>query len=354
MERAMKELLETGGEPAVSILCPLDTRRPGNPRDPRVLANLRDRAADRVASTLDGPAASSLISRIDDSIASIDLAHPSPSVAVLVAPEITRVLPLDEVVEPRVTVGRSFATHDLVAALARHIRGRALVLAQTNTRCIDVTGHELFEHRDEVFPVAVEPPTEADAPHRDFPLDEHEHAEAVKFVFRAVDHALGALQKRDARPLVLMGTERDLAYFEGVTNYRTHVVGRVYGSHERDTLDEIGALTRSVLAEHAEAQQQATCDDLREALGTGAVSGIADVWKVARDGRARVLVVEDGYRFDAIVVDGELVAAPNGDASAFDAVDDAVDAVIRQGGEVVPVSAGRLGDLGGIASLLRY
>jgi hypothetical protein len=61
MERAMKELLETGGEPAVSILCPLDTRRPGNPRDPRVLANLRDRAADRVASTLDGPAASSLI-----------------------------------------------------------------------------------------------------------------------------------------------------------------------------------------------------------------------------------------------------------------------------------------------------
>ncbi len=35
MERAtMKQLTDTGSEPAITILCPLDTRRPGNPRDP--------------------------------------------------------------------------------------------------------------------------------------------------------------------------------------------------------------------------------------------------------------------------------------------------------------------------------
>jgi hypothetical protein len=350
----MKQLTETRGEPAVSILCPLDTRRPGNPHDPRVLAGLRDRAVEAIEAVLRGREASSLIARIDDAIASVDLEHPSPGIAVLVAPGVSRVLSLDNVVEPHVVVGKTFATHDLVAALARHLRGRVLVLAQARTRCIDVTGDDAFEHHDDGFPVEVEPPTEADAPHRDFPLDEHEHAEAAKFVFRAVDHALATMQRRDVRPLVLMGTERDVAYFEGVTNWRVYVVGRVYGNYERDTVTEIGQRAGAAFAEHAETQQQATRDEIRESLGTRAVSGIADVWQVARDGRGHRLVVEDGFRFNARVVDGALEAAPEGEAGAFDAVDDVVDAVIRQGGEVVPMRAGSLSDLGQVALLVRY
>jgi hypothetical protein len=164
MKRAtMKQLTETRGEPAVSILCPLDTRRPGNPHDPRVLAGLRDQAVEGIEAVLRGREASSLIARIDDAITSVDLEHPSPGIAVLVA-----------------------------------------------------------------------------------------------------------------------------------------------------------------------------------------------VWQVARDGRGHRLVVEDGFRFNARVVEGALEAAPEGEAGAFDAVDDVVDAVIRQGGEVVPMRAGSLSDLGQVALLVRY
>ena len=88
-------------------------------------------------------------------------------------------------------------------------------------------------------------------------------------------------------------------------------------------------------------------------MTTGAVSGIVDVWRLACGGRGHRLVVEDGYRFHARVVDGKLEPASTTESGAFDAVDDAVDAVIRQGGEVVPVSAGSLSDLGRIALLLR-
>jgi hypothetical protein len=352
-DTTMKQLAGTRG-PAVSLLCPLDTNRPGNPHDPRVLASLRDEAVRKLAALGPDDAGTALIARIDEAIASVDLTHPSPSVAVLAAPGVTRVLPLDGRVEPQVVVASSFATNELVAALRTAAPARVVVLAQGRTRCFDVTGDNVVERRDAGFPVEVEPPTEADTPQRDFPLAESERAEAVKFVFRAVDHALSKVQHRDRRPLVTVGTGRDLAYFDEVTNWRAAIIGRVQGNHERDTPAEIGRLVRPVLAEHAREEEERACTMIREAIGTTAVWGIDEVWRAAQEGRGRRLVVEDGYQFDARVVDGTLVGADEHGTGVFDAVDDAIDAVLRYGGEVVPVSAGPLSDRGHVALLCRF
>jgi hypothetical protein len=350
----VKELTENAGEPAVSILCPLDTKRPGNTRDPRLLAQLRNEAVARLDGVCPDGEVTAMSARIDDAIATLDLGHPSEGVAVLVAPGSSRVLPLEATVEPRVVVGRTFATHDLVAALLQPQRARVLVLAQGMTRCFDLTGDSVVERRSDGFPVEVEPPTEQDTPHRDFPMDEHERAEATKFVFRVVERALTELQRRAPRPLVLVGTDRDLAYFDEVSAWSRAVVGRVAGNHERATASEISRLVQPLLAEHAREEQRRACDEAREAVGTRAVAGIAGVWSAAREGRGRRLLLEDGFRFQGRDDDGTLNEAPAGESGAFDAVDDVIDAVLRHDGDVVPVPAGALGDLGHVALLLRF
>jgi hypothetical protein len=350
---SIKDLVRLHQAPAVSIVCPLDARRPGNEHDPAVLRELRNEAVDNVTALLQGSAADSLVARIDEALGSIDLEHPGAGVAVLVSPDVSQVIALDVPVEPRVVVGERFAIRDLVSAVSRSARARIIVLSQQKSRCFDLSGAEIVERLDFGFPVEVVPPTETDTPHRDFPLDEHEHAEAAKFVFRAVNHALGALARQDPRPLVLVGVERDLAYFDQVADLRADVAGRVHGNHQRDTPEAISLLVQPVLAEREHQQQREACDEVREAIGAHAVSGIADTWLAARTGRGHRLVVENEYCFPARLVEGELEAAPEG-AETRDAVEDIVEEVIRHDGDVVFVPAGSLTDLAHIALLTRY
>jgi hypothetical protein len=350
----VEQLAQLGGGPAVSIMCPLDTVRPGNLLDPGVLRELRDRAADRVRAAVSGSAAASLISRIDDALSTVDLEHPTPGVAVFVSPDVTRIIPLDSPVEPEVVVGEHFAIRGVLAALARRRRARAVVLSQAMTRCVDLTGGERRERFDFGFPVEVQPPVEADTPHRDYPLAEHERAEAAKYVFRSVDRALQALQHRDERPVVLLGAERDLAYFDEITGRGADVIGRVPGDYERETVSAIADLVEPVLDAHQLEQQQHACAQAREAIGTRAVAGITDVWAAARGGRGHQLLVEDEFRYPAHVVGDDLEPTRAEDGDAFDAVEHAVEEVVRHGGEVVVVPGDSLLDLGRIALLTRY
>jgi hypothetical protein len=318
------QLAKMRGTPAVSILCPLDTQRPGNRHDPSALVALCDRATEQVRARLSGRAASSMISRIDEARAGIDFEHPTPGVAIFVSPDVSRVIALDSPVDPDVVVAERFAIRGLVTALQHRRRARVVVLSQAKTRCVDLTGDTATERLDFGFPLEIQPPVEADTPHRDFPLDEHEHAEAAEFVFRAVDDALAALQQHDERPLVLLGSERDLAYYDEITAQSASIIGRLHGNYERQTADAIADLVQPVLDAHRLALQQHACAEVREAIGSRAVAGMVETWTAARAGRGHQLVVEDTFRYPARVVDHALAPAQDNDPGAIDAVEDVV------------------------------
>jgi Bacterial archaeo-eukaryotic release factor family 3 len=349
----IERLAKLDGTPAVSIYCPLDVRRPGNDQDPAVLAGLRERAADRVRELTPEPVARQVISKLDDAIATVDLRHPTPGVAVFVSPDTADVITLESAGDAQVAVGPRFALLHLVTAQQRLPFARVLVLSQARTRCIDITGPRATERRDFGFPVTIVAPTEADTPHRDFPLGEHETDEAVKFVLRAVDAALTPLHHRDPRPLAVLGAERDLAYFDQIKSAQFSVIGRLAGNYERDTVDEIAGRARPLLDTHRNAGVDRACEEVRDALGSHAVAGVADVWDAARSGRGRRLVVEEGYAASARIAGDAAVVAGDG-TGTIDAVEDVVVEVLRHGGEVVVARPGDLQDLGHVALLTRY
>jgi hypothetical protein len=229
-----------------------------------------------------------------------------------------------------------------------------VVLSQAKTRCIDLNGDHASQRLDFGFALEVQPPVEADTPHRDFPLSEHEHAEAAKFVVRAVDRALDGLQHRDARPLVLLGAERDLACFDEIASQPAHVIGHLHGDYERESADAIAELVRPVLDTHQLEHEQQACAAAREAIGSHAVAGIIDTWRAARAGCGHQLLVEDEFRYPARVVVDALERASDDHPGAFDAVEDTVEEVVRHGGDVLVVSRDSLADVGRIVLVTRY
>ena len=129
MKKDTVELAQARGTPAVTIMCPLDAHRPGNPHDPAVLTELRNRAEARVRANMSGREASSMVSRIDDALRALDLEHPAPGVALFVSPDMSRHIRLDVPVAPEVVVGERFAIRGLLQALQKRPRASRGALA---------------------------------------------------------------------------------------------------------------------------------------------------------------------------------------------------------------------------------
>jgi hypothetical protein len=343
--------------PAVSILAPLQRHHPGNPEDPVLLRDLADEAVRRVRGELGARGSEEIVQRLHDAVDSVDWRNPTDGLALFVAPGESRVLELPFPVAPRIAVDQTFATRDLVRGLARRPRYRLLVLGEKPTRLFEGQGANLVECRAGGFPCFVEGARGEPLASGGFPVHSSRAEAQHRAFFRQVDQALTAVTANDPLPLVVAGIERDLAYFDEVTSHSTRVVGRIEGNYEDAGPADLARLAAPLIDRYAAAQRDATIGELVEAVGPGrALVGIKSAWSAARAGRARLLVVEDDFAYPAREVDGTL--EPAGDAARPGVIDDAVDELIEtvldEGGDVVVVEPGALGVHGPVALLLRY
>jgi Bacterial archaeo-eukaryotic release factor family 3 len=343
--------------PVVTILAPTQRQLPGNSQDPIRLRDLADEAVRRLQAELGARDAGEVLGGIHDAVASVDWNHPADGLAVFVAPGESRVLQLPFSVPARVAVDHRFMTRDLVRGIARSPRYRMLVLAEQPTRLFAGRGATLAEHEGDGFPVAMDRVRGEPAGHQDFPEHNSRSAAEHKAFFREVDQALKVVADADPQPLVIAGAQRDLAFFDEITAHGASIAGRVHGNYENANLRELAELAAPLVDAHAAAQRAAAIAELDEAVGTGkALAGIKPAWGAAREGRARMLFLENDYVYPAREVDGRL--EPAGDASAPGVIDDAadelIDVVLDKSGEVMIADPGELGEHGPVALLLRF
>ncbi len=343
--------------PAVTILTPTQRQLPGNTEDPIRLRDLADEATRRLEGELGKRDAADVVQGIRDAVASVDWNHPTDGLAIFVAPGESHVLQLPFAVPARVAVEPRFMTRDLLRGVERSPRYRMLVLGEQPTRLFAGQGAALDEHTADGFPVAFDRVRGEPAGHQDFPqrnaIAETEH----KAFFRDVDQALKAVADADPTPLVVSGPERDLAFFDEVTNHGSSIVGRVPGNYENASPRELAELAVPLIDAYAAAERATAIAGVSEGVGTGkTLVGIKPAWAAAREGRARVLFLENDYVYPAREVDEGL--EPAGDASAPGVIDDAadelIDVVLGKSGEVVIVDPGDLGEHGPVALLLRF
>lgn len=361
----LEKLARAHAFPAVTILLPTQRERPGNPEDPLRLRHLVDRATERLLREHDRREVAPLVERLNAAAASVDFTHPGDGLAILATADQAHVFAVPFALPERVVVNETFATRDLLLGVHRTPRYRVLVLSAKRSRLLEGSGQHLREVTRGGFPAEIEAPREQDAPHKDLPIHESQRDEAYRFVFRAVDRALDEVHAPDPLPLVLVGVERDLAFFREVTRHGRFVAGQVTGNHLTAAPTALASLVAPAVGEHFAARDAFAVSEILEAVGAGrAALGMEDVYARAVEGRGRRLVVEEDLRFPARVAEGRLAGVPEFEAPApgdgvegrdvVDAVDLTAEAVLATGGEVVFVRSGSLAGQGRIGLLLRY
>jgi hypothetical protein len=355
----LKSLQAQQDYPSVSLLAPTHRTAPANKRDRIVVKNLLSKAVKRLHGEFKKREVASIVKNLNNLIDDVDWKHALDGLALFASKEVAKAIPLPFKVKARAVIDATFATRDLVFTLNRAPRYRVLVLSEKPTRLYEATTNLLTEVTDKPFPMVHKGPGGASKLPGGQGINRSAvRDEAHRQFFVAVDDALAAIQKDDPLPLVVVGVDRYLAFYQEVTKLSDAIVGLVAGSHDSTGPSALAKLVWPVFKAGSTLKRTRALVRLKEAVSVNRhASGIDQVWRAAFDKRCQILLVEQGFEYPADVApDGDrlLEYTGRGAASLDDAVDEVIERVLADGGEVFFYEPGILDLHQQIAAVLRY
>lgn len=358
-QQDVRLLQQITGYPCLTITLPTHRTSPENQQDSLRLKNLVKEATNRLVSEFGKREVEALLKRLDYLTGTIDFRFTLDGLALFVNQDFARAFRLPFQIKEKVVIGETFFTRDLVYALNHSMRYWVLVLSEKPTRLYEGFNHELTEVEEAGFPMVHEGPGgEAPLP-GGFGIKKSAYRdEKHRQFFRKVDEALKPFLAADPLPLIVVGVDRYLAFFDEVSAHTKAVIGTVAGNHDKTSPHELGELVQPLVDQHRDARRREALDQLGRAVGERKfVSTVGEVWRMSREGRGDLLLVEEDFHYPGRLDEsGVLIRAedPNAPNAMEDAVDDIIETVLNKQGRVIFVENGKLGEHQHIAMTLRF
>ena len=359
-QQDLEELQAIRGYPALSILLPTHRKDPEKRQDPIRVKNLVREATDRLLAEFPRREVSPLLARLNYLVAQIDYRYTLDGLALFVNEDHAFKFQLPFRLKERVVVDETFATRDLVFVLNRSQRYWVLVLSEQPTRLYEGCRETLVEMTNDGFPMTYNGPgVDLSMPGGHGVNKSAYRDDRHRLFFRRVDAAFGRIATVNPLPLALVGTDRDLAFFDEVSANRNLLFTRLTGSHDKTPTRQLAKLVWPLVRAGLAKQRQEVLKELEVALGAQrAASGIGEAWPMAKEGRGATLLVEEDFYYPARLDASGLRLVPADDPSAPGVIDDAVDELIEmvmsKGGQAVFVDKGTLEVHQHVAMILRY
>ena len=345
--------------PSVSILASTNRTAPSNKQDRIRVKNLVTDAVTRLHKEFKKREVADVVKQLESLVKSVDWNHTQEGLALFASRDQGHKIDLPFRVKSRFLIDETFATRDLVFFYNRAPRYRVLVLSEKPTKLFDAHTKVLSEVREGRFPMEHLGPGGAGklpggkginiSGHRD---------QAHRAFFRSVDQELGKLQKADPLPMVVVGVDRYLAFFQEETKHAAEIVGMITGNHDKTSPSALGKLAWPVFKSGHTLCRTKALARLDEAVSASRhASGLSQVWRAVKEGKVQTLLVEEGYSKAANRSEGGDQLLPytgKGPKALDDAVDDAIESTMLQGGEVFFYEPGTLDVHEHIAAVLRF
>jgi hypothetical protein len=173
------------------------------------------------------------------------------------------------------------------------------------------------------------------------------------------DDGLTLLLKDKALPVFVMGTDRTIGHFKKLTQNSRHIIEYIPGSFDEATEAEIKTALVPYINNWKKVKQEALIQQVYAAQNAGKlVTGVENIWREAVQKNSKLLVVEKNFIYPARHVSESTIDPYNAkeDKGTFikDAVDDIIEKVLLNGGDVEFVNEGLLDEYGHIALILYY
>ncbi|MFE9775166.1 chemotaxis protein [Streptomyces sp. NPDC005931] len=355
----LAELRRPRPYPAVSVLTPTHRRDPLHTQDQ---VRLRHAVAQAKKQLEADPAVTrdrrtEVARQLDRALSEVDLSRAEDGLVIFAAPGEHQVWSLARPVPERVAVSDTFLTRNLVSAHTAERPYWVLSVAADRVTLWSGTADRVAEEHIGGFPLTRgvhnfdperlerggdQPRGFRDEPTRQF--------------LREADTAMSTVLRDHPRPLYVTGEPAALSLMSEVGSTAKGAVQVQHGGLAHGTPGAV----RQAMEPVREAEARRSADEVAGALVAARgrkefAAGVDELWRSAREGRVRLLAVEENYRVRVRDTGEHLVLAESGDVEAReDIVDEIVEQCLETGAEVRFVPDGMLADADGIAGVLRY
>lgn len=276
-----------------------------------------------------------VLSRIRELIAGINYHHYKKSVALLASATAAQIFYLDFPVVETIRTGECLDVREVVKAKSKGIAYLVLVLGKHCARMYkgNSTGLTCIKYNQE----AADPAS----------------GYGNTFLHK-MDQGLGYVLEAYQLPVFVLGEAPLLAQFKTLTTHATHIVGYLPGHFDPLTETDILMALQPELHHWNKNKRQLLLQQLHQAREEGRLScGVKEVWNAATHRRGRLLVVEDhftagepGQEKDALY---GFMRTTDDPWYMKDLVDDIIEKVLKDGGDVEFVEPGALSSFQQIA-----
>ncbi|MBK3625204.1 baeRF3 domain-containing protein [Streptomyces asoensis] len=355
----LSELRRPRPYPAVSVLTPTHRREPENAQDRVRLRNVVAEAKKQLESDPDitRERRADVADQLDRALAEVDLAHSEDGLVIYAAPGEHQVWSLGRAVPERVVLSDTFLTRNLVSAQAAERSFWVLSVSADHVTLWNGGADRVTEERTGGFPVVRRRQNfDAERMERTGDLPSTFRDEDTRRFLRDADTALGALLRGRPRPLYVTGEQAALSLLDELGGVTRDAVHLAHGGLSHATPEAVWQAMRPLLDAEARRGAAAVARELDSARGHKTfAAGVDELWQSAREGRVRLLAVEENYRVTVRDGGDHLVPAASGDPDTRDdIVDEIVEQCLETGAQVRFVPDGALVDADGMAGVLRY
>ncbi len=357
----IKEVMEAlHYRPAVSIIMPFEPKMGLKTELIHSLKTAADRVELELVKNYPDELSSLVMLKLKALIKGLNFNTYKKSIAIYVSPVFEKVLYLDIIVEEKIIVDETFEIRDLVYS-KKQLHKYLVMLLSGKGSMIYLGNSETFVRivSDHVPPVH----TEAnELPERVANFsDKAEQKEIMLHKFlHHIDHTLEIILNAYRLPVFVLGTERITGHFRQITKHEKSVIEYVHGNYEECTLPELKVVLEPYITDWKKVMQKDLLNQLEEAAGKKKLAvGMQDVWREAMNRKGRLLLVEKDYMYAAErgSIDEVIYKATepyNKFSYIKDAVDDVMEKVLENGGDVEFVDADVLKDYQHIALVQYY
>ena len=361
MTTELREVMEAVHyRPAVSIILPFEPKMNLKTELTHSLKTAVDKVELELKQNYPDEMAGLVLRKLRTIIRNLNFDTHKKSIAIYVSPVFEKVIYLDIAVEEKIIVDESFEIRDLVYSKKQMHKYLVLLLSGKESRIF------LGNANDFVRIVSDTPESIYayinDAPERvtNFSdISERKEIMMDKFLLQ-IDNSLDTILNAYKLPLFILGPERITGHFNKLTRHSGSVIEYIHGNYEESTIPELKNLLQPHIADWKKVKQKELLNQLDEAAGKKKLAaGMKEVWREAMNRKGRLLVVEKNYMYPAEHGSREeIINKAEGTYNEFsyikDAVDDVMEKVLENGGDVEFVDENMLKDYDRIALIQYY
>lgn len=364
-------LQQEKGNNCLTVIIPTHRLFPERKTDKIVVEKAYDNAVLLIESHFGQKNSEAIKQKLKGQISRINYDHNLDGLGIYISDNVEMMVQFPFPVTEKIVVNNHFDIRDMLykTQISRHYY--TLMLSEKSIRLFDCYHESYREIKGKHFPLDYYDDWEYNQPGRrssnagNMQMRSFEHdkstIEAKRFqdFFRQADEYLGDYMVENT-PLVITGTDKDIAWFEEVTAFSKQIAGKLPGNFDHYSIADLGKKCWPVFKAYLDHKVQVLIDDYREKIGQGlAVTGIQDIWTAVLEGKGRFLLVEKDFRMPGFTVPENeyflTLRPPKGKHETIaDAVDEIMETMLEKGGDVIFTENGQLAEYGGMALISRY